>query len=127
VYQTLSQNDILHLFLALRKEAQVLQANLKHGLNSRNIAPFSLAITACLPLVFNILTITVEKTRRTVTPKYAKTPPAAETPRLRNNKIHTNRKETRVRRNTTNNSHQTNTQEDRDQSYITTGSTGRTV
>jgi hypothetical protein len=54
--------------------------------------------------------------------EHAKTPPAAKAHHtsLRNNKIHTNRKEIGEKRNTTKNSHQTNTQEDKDQSYITT-------
>jgi hypothetical protein len=53
--------------------------------------------------------------------------PRHTTPRLRNNKKHTRRKETGGKCNTTKNRHQTNTQEDKYQSYITTGTTGRTV
>jgi hypothetical protein len=53
-----------------------------------------------------------------VTPEHAKTAPSAEkhhtTPRLRNSKYTPKEKKTGVRRNTTRNSHQTNTHEDRD-------------
>jgi hypothetical protein len=58
--------------------------------------------------------------------EHAKTPAEAET-RMRNNKIHTNKKGTGENHNITRNSHQTNTQEDKDQSYVATGTTGRTA
>jgi hypothetical protein len=57
-----------------------------------------------------------------VTPEHAKSPPTAETHHTTTGKQQNTliEKETGVRHNTTKNSHQTNTQEDKDQSYITT-------
>jgi hypothetical protein len=53
--------------------------------------------------------------------EHARNPPAAETHHTttKNNKIRTNRKETREERNTTKNSHQTNTQEDTNRHHWT--------
>jgi hypothetical protein len=69
----------------------------------------------------------LERTRHTVTPEHAKTSAAKTRHTATKKQQNTNRKKTGVRRNTTKNSHQTNTQEDKDQSYITTGTTGRTA